>query len=97
MTEFRLSLQTGSAAIAIGPGREVWAVNHLGPHNELEWAIYIGFIVVFGALIVREWRNRHTLPGFPERQATRPADPTSANASPPSGSDAPADDHDIEP
>jgi hypothetical protein len=78
-----------SDVIAFGAGRDI-PLDHLGPHNALEWVIYLGLIAIFAAVVVHEWRNRNALPGFraPRRRKTRP-DPAARpmSESPAVGSD----------
>ena len=70
-----------SAVIAFGAGRDV-PLDHLGPHNALEWIIYLGLIAIFAAVVVHEWRNRNAIPGFraPRRRKPRP-DPAEGSMS----------------
>jgi hypothetical protein len=45
------------ASIAVVPGRDVAALEHLGPHNALEWALYLGLFVLLVAAAVEVIRN----------------------------------------
>jgi hypothetical protein len=78
----------GQAAIAIGIGRGPAAPDHLGPHNALEWVIYLGHFAVIAAVVINEWRSLHALPDLPEPgqdKTGRPHAPT--NRSPDTRSD----------
>jgi hypothetical protein len=54
------------AAIAIGIGGGLAAPHHLGPHNALEWVVYLGLFAVIAAVVIYEWRSRNVLPDLPE-------------------------------
>ena len=74
--------RVGQAAIAIGIGRGPASPNHLGPHNALEWVVYLGLFAVIAAVVIYEWRSRNVLPDLPEpRQGKtrRPHAPTSGS------------------
>ena len=93
--------RVGQAAIAIGISRGPASPNHLGPHNALEWVVYLGLFAVIAAVVIYEWRSRNVLPDLPEpRQATtrRPNPPGTTSGSsddrPDQSSDEPARRHD---
>jgi hypothetical protein len=44
------------ASIVISPGHGEPSLNHLGPHNALEWAIYLG---LFALVVAVGWRVAH--------------------------------------
>jgi hypothetical protein len=82
LSDVRRAWQGGLASIVIGPGHGAPSLNHLGPHNALEWAIYLG---LFALVVAVGWRIAHnpddTLPVVRRRrpgkarpdQAPRPA------------------------
>jgi hypothetical protein len=52
ISEVRSPWRGGLAAIAVGLGRDVAPVKHLGPHNALEWAVYLGLFALLVAVAV---------------------------------------------
>jgi hypothetical protein len=44
------------ASIVIGPGHGAPSLDHLGPHNAIEWAIYLG---LFALVVAVGWRVAH--------------------------------------
>jgi hypothetical protein len=44
------------ASIVIGLGRGEPALDHLGPHNAIEWAMYLG---LFALVVAVGWRVTH--------------------------------------
>jgi hypothetical protein len=58
--------RVGEAAIAIGVGGGLAPPHHLGPHNALEWVVYLGLFAVIAAVVIYEWRSRNVLPDLPE-------------------------------
>jgi len=74
--------RAGQAAIAIGIGDGLAPPDHVGPHNALEWVLYLGLFATIAAVVVYEWRSRNVLPDLPEpRQGKtrRPHAPTSGS------------------
>jgi hypothetical protein len=73
MRDVRRTWGRGLAAAAFGSGRAA-PLDHLGPHNALEWLVYLALLAIFAAVVVHEWRNRNAIPGFrqPRRRKTRP-------------------------
>jgi hypothetical protein len=92
--EVRRPLESGLAAVAVGAGHDAAPLDHLVPHNALEWALYLGVLVVIVAVLIHEWRNRNSIPGLRVRRPrkTRPdAAPTAAD-----GAAAPAPDDSVD-
>jgi len=56
LSDVRRAWQGGLASIAIGLGRGEPALNHLGPHNAIEWAMYLG---LFALVVAVGWRVVH--------------------------------------
>ncbi len=56
LSDVRRAWQGGLASIVIGPGHGEPSLDHLGPHNALEWAIYLG---LFALVVVVGWRVAH--------------------------------------
>lgn len=100
MSEVQPLWGRGLAAIAVGPGREVTPLNHLGPHNPLEWAVYLGLLALFVIVVVHEMRSRDDLPPWHEGRdgEARPNEaPKSETGSSASGSNEWFDDRDTGP
>lgn len=56
LSDVRRARQGGLASIAIGLGHGEPALNHLGPHNAIEWAMYLG---LFALVVAVGWRVAH--------------------------------------
>jgi hypothetical protein len=56
LSDVRRAWQGGLASIVISPGHGEPSLNHLGPHNALEWAIYLG---LFALVVAVGWRVAH--------------------------------------
>lgn len=75
LSDVRRAWQGGLASIAIGLGHGHPALDHLGPHNPIEWAVYLG---LFALVVAVGWRVAHsrdeTLPVVhkPRRAKARP-------------------------
>lgn len=89
----------GLTAVAIGGGPGIAPLDHLGPHNALEWVLYLALLAIFAAVVIHEWRNRNAIPGFrkPRRRNDphRPSPP--ASGSPVDGPDQPPEAPDGDP
>jgi len=86
----RSPLARGLTAVAVGGGRGVAPLDHLGPHNALEWVVYLALLAIFAAVVVHEWRNRNAIPGFraPRRRKPRGViGPGQVDGPPPAESD----------
>jgi hypothetical protein len=99
--EVRRPLDSGLAAIVVGAGRDAAPLDHLVPHNALEWALYLGVLAVIVAVLIYEWRNRNrnrnAIPGLRVRRLrrTRPEpEPTAADGAAAPGPDDAVDDED---
>lgn len=77
LSDIRRAWHGGLASIAIGLGHGEPALEHLGPHNAIEWAIYLG---LFALVVAVGWRVTHgrddTLPVVhkPRPGNTRPGE-----------------------
>jgi hypothetical protein len=98
LSDVRRPWQGGLASIAIGPGRGVAPFNHLGPHNALEWALYVGLFVLLVVVALGVVRNNEgAVPRVrkPRHVKTRgDQKPGPGGGSTPSGSDELSDDRD---
>jgi hypothetical protein len=56
LSDVRRAWQGGLASIVIGVGHGETALNHLGPHNPIEWAMYLG---LFALVVAVGWRLAH--------------------------------------
>ena len=97
--EVRRPLNSGLAAVVVGAGPDAAPLNHLVPHNALEWALYLGVLAVIVAVLIHEWRNRNrnSIPGLRVRRLrrTRPEPtPTAADEAAAPGPDDSVDDND---
>jgi hypothetical protein len=75
ISEVRTPWRGGLAAIAVGLDREVTPLNHLGPHNALEWAVYLSLFALLVAVVVHVMRaGDDALPRVhkPRNRKTRP-------------------------
>jgi hypothetical protein len=75
LSDVRPARRGGLASIVVGLGHDVPPVNHLGPHNAIEWALYVGLFAVLVGIVVRVARSRDdTLPRIqkPRRVKSRP-------------------------
>ena len=97
--EVRRPLDSGLAAVVVGAGPDAAPLDHLVPHNALEWALYVGVLAVIVAVLIYEWRNRNrnSIPGLRVRRLRRtrsdPA-PTAADGAAPPAPDDTVDDED---
>ena len=97
--EVRRPLDSGLAAVVVGAGPDAAPLDHLVPHNALEWALYLGVLAVIVAVLIYEWRNRNrnSIPGLRVRRLRRtrpdPA-PTAADGAAPPAPDDTVDDED---
>jgi hypothetical protein len=75
LSDVRRPWQGGLASIVVGLGRDVAApLNHLGPHNELEWVLYLGLFAVLLAVgfhVVRNADDAFPPVGKPHHGKTR--------------------------
>jgi hypothetical protein len=98
LSDVRRPWQGGLASIVVGPGRDVAPLNHLGPHNELEWFLYLGLFAVLLGVGVHVARSRDdALPRVrkPHHGKTRrDKEGESVGGSPASGSGGSFDDGD---
>jgi hypothetical protein len=100
--EVRRPLESGLAAVAVGAGHDAAPLDHLVPHNALEWALYLGVLVVIVAVLIHEWRNRNrnAIPGLRLRRLRRtrpdPAPTAADGAAPPAPDDSVDDDDTIQ-
>ena len=73
--EVRRPLESGLAAVVVGAGQDAAPLDHLVPHNALEWALYLGVLAVIIAVLIHEWRNRNrirnSIPGLRVRRLRR--------------------------
>ena len=53
LSDDRRPWQGGLASLVVGLGRDVAPLNHLAPHNALEWVLYLGATVVLLAVGLR--------------------------------------------
>jgi hypothetical protein len=101
ISEVRTPWRGGLAAIAVDLDREVTPLNHLGPHNALEWAVYLSLFALLVAVAVHVMRaGDDALPRVhkPRNRKTRPdRAPRSADGSPAPTSDEWFDDRDPAP
>jgi hypothetical protein len=61
------------ASIVVGLGRDVAPLNHLGPHNPLEWVLYLGLFAVLlavGVHVVRSGDDAFPPVGKPDHRKT---------------------------
>jgi hypothetical protein len=98
LSDVRPARRGGLASIVVGLAHDVPPVNHLGPHNAIEWALYLGLFALLVGIVVRVARSRDdTLPRIqkPRRVKARPdRAPKAAVGSAASRSDAWLDDDD---
>ena len=75
LSDIRRAWQGGLASIVVGLGRDAAPLDHLGPHNAFEWALYLGLFALVVAVGFRAVRSRDdTLPQVrrPRRRKPRP-------------------------
>jgi hypothetical protein len=98
LSDVRRPWQGGLASIVAGLGRDVAPLNHLGPHNALEWALYLvlfALLVAVGVHVVRSGDDALPRVRKPHHDKTRrDQDAKSAGGSPAPQSDEWFDDHD---
>ena len=56
LSDVRRAWQGGLASIVIGPGHGAPSLDHLGPHNAIEWALYLG---LFALVVAVGWHVAH--------------------------------------
>ena len=56
LSDVRRAWRGGLASIVIGLGHGEPSLDHLGPHNAIEWALYLG---LFALVVVVVWRVAH--------------------------------------
>ena len=80
--EVRRPLNSGLAAVVVGAGPDAAPLDHLVPHNALEWALYVGVLAVIVAVLIYEWRNRNrnSIPGLRVRRLRRTRSDTASRA-----------------
>ena len=56
LSDVRRAWQGGLASIVIGLGHGEPSLDHLGPHNAIEWALYLG---LFALVVAVGWHVAH--------------------------------------
>jgi hypothetical protein len=91
LSDVRRSWHGGLASVVAGLSRDAPPLDHLGPHNVFEWALYLGLFALLVAVTVHVARNSEdALPRVhkPRHGKTRSDQaPKPAVGSPPPGAD----------